>query len=226
MFKCCMIMLLLKSICDSLGKILSEWFWGHWVPAFFVNLNSSVKFAEQKIATPIKLLDIFWLHFISHLIEFKYFCLSPLYHLIVCFFSIVFAELIFVFNNFLSHLKSDKSIMECAILTAFDLMDLKMHLVFLIPLVRILTCTPVVTLRSIIVVSGVVYLLLRCPLWCPLRCLTILLRLLFLDLFACFVFVLANRLRCLLGWCYWWCLLRHLLLFGSLAPLASLLCLG
>ena len=64
-------LLQLERLFDSLGEILSEGLRRDRVPAFFVNLNTSVKLAKQEVSTPVELLDVLWLHLKRLLVKLK-----------------------------------------------------------------------------------------------------------------------------------------------------------
>ena len=132
-----------KSIFNSIGKIFGEWFRGNRIPTFLVYFDSTIKLAEQKVATAIELLDVFWLHLIGVFIELKYFSLRPFCNIFMSLFPIVVTKLILVGNDFLSDLDGDKCIVQgSTILTIFNLMHFKVHLVFRVILERILSPIP------------------------------------------------------------------------------------
>ena len=122
-----------------MSEVLGKWLWRDWVPPFFVNLNAAIKLTEEKVATSIKLLNIFRLHFVRHFVKLEYLFLAALWNLIFWLFSVVFAKLILVRDRLLCHLNGNKSVIDSRILATYHLMHFKMYLVPRILLVRILS---------------------------------------------------------------------------------------
>ena len=122
-----------------MSEILGKWLWCDWVPPFFVNLYAAIKLTEEKVATSIKLLNIFRLHFVRHFVKLEYLFLAALWNLIFWLFPIVFAKLILIRDRLLCHLNGNKSVIDSRILATFQLMHFKMYLVSRILLVRILS---------------------------------------------------------------------------------------
>ena len=70
----------LKCLLDSICNVLCERLWGHRVPAFFVNQDTSVKLTEQEVSAPVELLDVLGLHGKGLFILFKDLSLGSLWN--------------------------------------------------------------------------------------------------------------------------------------------------
>ena len=93
-----LIVSLLERVLHSLGEMLSERLRCDRVPSFFIDLDTPIKLAEEKVSTPVELLDVFRLHLVGQLVELKYFCLAALGYIVFRLLLVIVAKLILVLD--------------------------------------------------------------------------------------------------------------------------------
>lgn len=83
-------------------------------------MNTSVKLAEKEVATPVELLDVFWLHLERLLVEFEDFRLGPLRDFLSALLSVKFAVLTIVRDGLFGHFKCHEYVRSSHIFVTFN----------------------------------------------------------------------------------------------------------